>query len=146
VPAGDPAHGLKFLLGGLKGGLQPGDLAEPAFAASFADAGLQVVADLQQPGLLGWLRAELRAPDTAVLMDARSPEVPGADSQGDLAELEVVQELIPLFGGEITVLFTGANGAPAGDEWLWRFRLAPPWRSEVAPPDGWRGYGVLMAA
>jgi len=31
-------------------------------------------------------------------------------------------------------------------DWLWRLRLAPAWRSEVAPPDEWRGYGVLMAA
>ena len=34
VPAGHLAHALKFLLGGLEGGLQSGDLAEPAFAAS----------------------------------------------------------------------------------------------------------------
>jgi hypothetical protein len=30
-------------------------------------------------------------------------------------------------------------------DWLWRFRLAPPWRLDVAPPGGWTGYGVLMA-
>ena len=71
VPAGDLAHGLKFLLSGLQGGLQAGDLAEPAFAAGFGDAGLEVVADLQQPGLLGRVRAELRAAD-APLTDLTS--------------------------------------------------------------------------
>ena len=57
VPGGDLAHGLKLLLGGLEGGFQAGDLAEPAFAAGFGYAGLEVVADLQQPGLLGRVRA-----------------------------------------------------------------------------------------
>ena len=63
VAVGDPVHGLEFLVGGLEGRFQAGDLAEPAFAAGFGDAGLEVVTDLQQPGLLGWVRSELRAPD-----------------------------------------------------------------------------------
>ena len=54
--------------------------------------------------------------ETTVLMNARSPEVPGADPEGDLAELEVVQELVPFFGAEVAVLFAGAQGAAAGDE------------------------------
>ena len=49
-------------------------------------------------------------------MGAPSAEVPRADAQGDLAELEVVQELIPLVRREVTVFFAGAEGAPAGDE------------------------------
>src|SRR5271169_2249761 len=49
-------------------------------------------------------------------MGARSAEVPGADAQGDLAELEVVQELVPLAGGEVTVFFAGAESASPGDE------------------------------
>jgi len=116
VAAGDLFHGLEFLAGCGQGGFQPGDLAEPAFAAGFGDAGLEVVADLCQPGLLAGVRAELRAPDTAVLMRARGPEVPGADAQSDLAELEVVQEEVPLFGREVAVLFAGSQGAAAGDE------------------------------
>jgi hypothetical protein len=63
VAVGDPVHGLEFLFGGLEGRFQAGDLAEPAFAAGFGDAGLEVVADLQQPGLLGWVRPKLRASD-----------------------------------------------------------------------------------
>jgi len=78
VAAGDLVHGLEFLFGGLEGGLQAGDLAEPAFAAGFGDSGLEVVADLQQPGFLGRIRSELRAPDTALTemilsWDARLP-------------------------------------------------------------------------
>ena len=46
VAASDLPHRAELLLGGLEGGLQPGDLAEPAFAAGLVDTGLQVVADL----------------------------------------------------------------------------------------------------
>ena len=116
MAVGDPVHGLEFLFGGLEGRFQAGDLAEPAFAAGFGDAGLEVVADLQQPGLLGWVRPELRASDTAVLMNTRGAKVPGADPKSDLAEFEVVQELVPFFGGEVAVFFAGAQGAPAGNE------------------------------
>lgn len=66
MAAGDLVHGLEFLFGGLKTGLQAGGLAGPAFAAGFGDPGLEVVADLQQPGFLGWIRPELRAPDAAL--------------------------------------------------------------------------------
>ena len=99
VAVGDPVHSLEFLFGGLEGRFQAGDLAEPAFAPGFGDAGLEVVADLQQPGFLGRVRPKLRASDTAVLMNTRGAEVPGADSKGDLPEFEVVQELVPFFGG-----------------------------------------------
>ena len=116
VAAGDLVHRVELLLGGLESGFQPGDLAEPAFAAGLGDAGLEVVADLQQPGFLGRVRPKLRAPDTAVLMNAWGAEVPGADPKSDLPELEVVQELVPFVGGEVAVLFAGAQGASAGDE------------------------------
>ena len=111
MAAGDLVHGLEFLFGGLKSGLQAGDLAGRAFAAGFGDAGLEVVADLQQPGFLGRIRSKLRAPDTAVLMDTWSAKVPGADPESDLSELEVVQELVPFFRGEVAVFFAGAQGA-----------------------------------
>lgn len=63
MAGGDLLHGLEFVVGGFEGGFQAGDLAEPAFAAGFGDAGLEVVADLQQPGFLGRVRPKLRAPD-----------------------------------------------------------------------------------
>jgi len=56
VTAGDLFHGLEFLLGGFEGGFQAGDLSEPALAAGLGDAGLEVVADLRQPGFLGRVR------------------------------------------------------------------------------------------
>ena len=63
MAASDLVHRVELLLGGLESGFQPGDLAEPAFAAGLGDAGLEVVADLQQPGLLGRVRPKLRASD-----------------------------------------------------------------------------------
>jgi hypothetical protein len=63
VTGGDLVHGVEFPAGGFEGGFQADDLAEPALAASLGDAVLEVVADLQQPGLLCWVGAELRAPD-----------------------------------------------------------------------------------
>ena len=56
MAGGDLLHGPEFLGGGFEGGFQPGDLAEPAFAAGLGDAGLEVVADLGQPGFLGRVR------------------------------------------------------------------------------------------
>jgi hypothetical protein len=56
LAGGDLLHGPEFLLGGLEGGFQAGDLAEPALAAGLGDAGFEVVADLGQPGLLGRVR------------------------------------------------------------------------------------------
>jgi hypothetical protein len=49
-------------------------------------------------------------------MRAWGPEVAAAGPQGDLAQLEVREELVPFGGGEITVLFAGPLGAAAGDE------------------------------
>jgi hypothetical protein len=57
VTVGDLFHGLEFLLCGFEGGFQAGDLSGPALAAGLGDAGLEVVADLRQPGFLGRVRA-----------------------------------------------------------------------------------------
>jgi hypothetical protein len=43
---------VEFLAGAGEADLQPVDLAEPAFAAGFGDASVEVVADLDQPGAL----------------------------------------------------------------------------------------------
>lgn len=53
---------------------------------------------------------------TAVLVRAGAPEVAGAHAEGDLAEFEVVQELVPFGGGEIAVFFPGSHRPAAGDE------------------------------
>jgi hypothetical protein len=49
-------------------------------------------------------------------MGARRAEVARAYAQSDLAKLEVVEELVPFFGGEVAVLLSGAQGAAPGDE------------------------------
>jgi hypothetical protein len=49
-------------------------------------------------------------------MRARRPEVAAAGPEGYLPQLEVGEELVPLGGGEIAVLFAGPLGAAAGDE------------------------------
>ena len=46
--------------------LQALGLAEPAFVLGFADAGLEVVAQVGQPGPLGWVGPQQRAPDAAL--------------------------------------------------------------------------------
>jgi hypothetical protein len=56
VAGGDLLHGLEFLLGGFESCFQPCDFSEPALAAGLGDAGFEVVADLGQPGFLGWIR------------------------------------------------------------------------------------------
>ena len=61
VDAGRPGRDLvelgEFLAGAGEADLQPVDLAEPAFAAGFGDADMEVVADLDQPGALGGVGA-----------------------------------------------------------------------------------------
>ncbi|WP_006247764.1 hypothetical protein [Mycolicibacterium tusciae] len=47
----------QFLVGAGEADLQSFDLAEPAFAAGFIDAGAEVVADLDQAGSLVGVRA-----------------------------------------------------------------------------------------
>lgn len=49
-------------------------------------------------------------------MLARGRVVTAAGPQGDLAEFEVGQELVPLGGGELAVLLTGPLGSAARDE------------------------------
>lgn len=53
MPGSQVADLGEFLLGPGEADLQPLDLAEPALAVGFGDPAGQVVADLQQPGLLG---------------------------------------------------------------------------------------------
>jgi len=54
---GDAVELGKFLLGGGAADRESFDLAEPAFAFGFGDAGGEVVADLDQPAALGGVRA-----------------------------------------------------------------------------------------
>jgi hypothetical protein len=49
-------------------------------------------------------------------MRARGPVIASADAEGDLPQLEVGQELLPLGGIELAVFFAGSFGSAAGDE------------------------------
>lgn len=46
----------------------------------------------------------------------RGAVVAGADPEGDLAELEMAEELLPFFRGEAAVLLAGALDSAARDE------------------------------
>ena len=63
--------------------LQALGLAEPAFVLGFADAGLEVVAQVGQPRPLGWVGPQQRAPDAAVLVDADGAVSPAAVAERD---------------------------------------------------------------
>jgi hypothetical protein len=64
VPAGDQHVDLGELgVGGGEADLEPFGLAEPALLFGFGDPGGQVVVDGGQPGPLGGIDAQERAPD-----------------------------------------------------------------------------------
>ncbi|MEU9115188.1 hypothetical protein AB0D04_26240 [Streptomyces sp. NPDC048483] len=72
-----PIELAELLLSASQADLETFDLAEPAFPLGFGDSGDsgdQVVADLDKPCPLGWIRPEERASDTSVLMDAGGSE------------------------------------------------------------------------
>jgi hypothetical protein len=115
-PGGEFVHGLQFLCGGGQGGLDRGDLAEPALFPRLPEPVAQVGVDLFQPRLLGRVDPEEGASDTGIFMRAWRPEVAAAGPEGYLAQLEVGKELVPFGGGEFTVFFAGPFGAAAGDE------------------------------
>ncbi|MFF7644188.1 hypothetical protein ACFZCX_28580 [Streptomyces canus] len=55
--------------------LQTLDFTEPALAFGLCDAGVQVVADLDQPRPLSWVRTQERASHARMLMDATSGRI-----------------------------------------------------------------------
>ena len=98
-PGGQVTHGLEFLGGGGHGGLDGGDLAQPSLVPGLPEPVAQVGADLFQPWHLGRVDPEEWTSDTRIFMRARGPEVSAAGSEGDLAQLEVGEELLPFGGG-----------------------------------------------
>jgi len=64
--------------------------------SGFGDAGGQVLADGGQPGALGRVDAEQGTADATVLVYAAGSPGPAALAEGDLAPLEVAEELVPL--------------------------------------------------
>src|SRR5712691_59949 len=113
---GELAHGFQLLRGGGQSGLDRGDLAEPALVPGLLEPVGEVSADLLQARHLGRVNPEEGTSDTGVFMRTWRSVVTAADPEGDLAQLEVGQELVPFGNGELPVFFAGPFGPAAGDE------------------------------
>jgi hypothetical protein len=113
---GEFTHGLQFLRGGGQGGLDRGDLAEPALVPGLLKAIEEIGVDLLQARHLGRVNPKEGASDTGVFMRTWRSVVTAAHSESDLAQLEVGQEFVPFGGAELTVFFAGPPGPAAGDE------------------------------
>ncbi|WP_326783458.1 hypothetical protein [Streptomyces sp. NBC_00151] len=61
----------ELVLGTSQADLQTFDLAEPAFALGFGDAGDEVVQDLLKAAALGWVWPKERATNTSMFMNTR---------------------------------------------------------------------------
>src|SRR6266851_6285695 len=84
---GEVAHGCKFLPGGAQGGLDRGDLAEPALVFGLLEPVAEVGVDLFQPWYLSWVNPKERAPDASVFMRTWRSIVTAADAERDFPEL-----------------------------------------------------------
>src|SRR5713226_4669962 len=85
----------EFGVGAGEADLETLGLAVPALGFGFGDAGEEVVADLFQPCAGGRIRAQQRAAQAAVFVDAGGVIGAAAVTDGDLAALEVADELGP---------------------------------------------------
>ena len=85
-------------------------------SAGFGDAGVQVVADLEQPRALGGVGSQQRASQAGVFVDARGGVGAAAGAQGELAAFEVAEEFLPFLLGRHPVFLAGAQRSAAGDE------------------------------
>src|SRR5665647_3614474 len=85
------------------------DLAEPAFPFGLGDAGMEVVADLDQTEPLGGVRPEHWAAHARVFVYARGSERASAGAGRDFASFEVAEELLPFLVGGGAVLLAGAQ-------------------------------------
>src|ERR1700679_1908676 len=107
-----PAGGGRVGLGELRVGAGEADLeafcfAGPAFVFCLGDACGEAGADVAEPVALGGVDAEHRAADAAVLVDAAGAVCPAAFAEGELAALEVAEELLPFGVGRGTVFGAG---------------------------------------
>jgi hypothetical protein len=104
----DLVHLGEFGVGAGKANFQSFGFAEPAVRFGFSDAGDEVVADLDQTGPGLGVRAQQRAAQTAVFVDAGGVIGATAVADGDLAVLEVADELGPFFIGWGAVFLAGS--------------------------------------
>src|SRR6516162_7928399 len=89
----------EFVVGAGEADLESFDLAEPAFAFGFGDAGGEVVADLSDVWPLGGVGPEHGAAEAGVLVDAGGRESPAAVPDRELAPFEVAEEFFPFLIG-----------------------------------------------
>ena len=113
---GDLVHLGELVPGAGEADLQSLGLAEPAGRFGLSDAGGQVAADLSEAGTLGGVGAQQRAAQAGVLVDARGVVGAAAVAEGDLAALEVAEEIGPFLIGRGPVLPGRAQCPAAGDE------------------------------
>src|SRR5712691_11944327 len=92
---GAPVDLGELVVGAGEADLESLDLAEPAFAFGFGDPGGEVDADFGDARPLGRVGPVHAAPQAAVLVDAGGSERAPARAGGDLAALEVAEELGP---------------------------------------------------
>jgi len=90
--------------------------AGPALAFGLGDAGGEAVSYFLKPVPLGGVDAQHRAADAAVLVDAAGSVCPPAVAEGELAALEVAEELLPFGVGRGAVFGAGPQCAAAGEE------------------------------
>src|SRR5262249_28326725 len=106
--------------------------AGPALAFGLGDAGSEVGMYLVESVALAGVDAQHRAADAAVLVDAAGSVGTAAVAEGELAALEVAEELFPFGVGRGAVLGAGPQCPAAGDE--------PP-----VPADDFLGVDGLVA-
>ncbi|WP_190172017.1 hypothetical protein [Streptomyces mirabilis] len=110
------AHGFELLGCGGHGGLDHGDVVEPALLLGLLETVGEDGVDLLQPGQLGLVALEEGASDARIFVSARRSVFAATGSESDLSQLEVAEELLPFGVGELTVFVAGPLGAAAGDE------------------------------
>lgn len=132
-------HGFEFLLGSGRGGLDRGDLAQPALLLASASRSTRLAWISSSRGFWAGSPPKEWASDARIFVLARGSVVATTGSEGHFPQFEVGEELVPCGGGELTVFFAGSLGATTGDErpggvrshlrdkWQRIPWLCPPW-------------------
>ena len=103
------SFGLPFLLRDVAQALlESGYFAEPLHLVGFFESFLGVGLDLEEPRHLGGIHPQHRAAKARVLVLAWCSVWPFAGAERDLAEAEVVAELLPFDVGRFAVFLAGS--------------------------------------
>lgn len=113
---GAPLHLGQFVFGAGEADFEAFDFTKPSLLAGFNDTGLEVVADLEQAGLLVWVGPEQGASDAGVFVDAVAAERAAAGPGRYLAALEVSEELLSFLGAGLAVFLARSQDAAPGDK------------------------------